>query len=354
MTLAPVIHILPLATVVRERNLPVPGQVVVHLDQKVSPTDVVAETKFSQQHDLVDVARQLDLASDEADVLIRCREGDAVSDGQVIARGSGLIPRLVKVPRAGKVLKIANGSVLIEINSPLFKVLAGLPGTITRVVSDLGVVITAYGSLIQGVWGNNRVDMGLLLPSPQMNSSGDILEAKHLDMSLRGAILLAGYINDVRSLQAAVDLPLRGLILGSLSSDLLSLALQAPFPIVLTEGFGHHPMNPVAYKLISTNVNRNISLNGSPFNRFNGTRPEVFIPLPVSQPPPQGNDSDELSGGKQVRIRRNPNMFEVGILTSLLPGLTQFPSGLRLPAAEVQLESGQKVKIPLANLEILG
>jgi hypothetical protein len=61
-----------------------------------------------------------------------------------------------------------------------------------------------------------------------------------------------------------------------------------------------------------------------------------------------------FSNVQQVKIRRNTNIFEVGTLTNLISELSDFPSGLSLPAADVLLESGQKVVIPLANLEVLG
>ena len=39
--LAPMLHVLPLATIVRERTLSVAGKVNVHVNQRVNPTDVV-------------------------------------------------------------------------------------------------------------------------------------------------------------------------------------------------------------------------------------------------------------------------------------------------------------------------
>jgi hypothetical protein len=152
----------------------------------------------------------------------------------------------------------------------------------------------------------------------------------------------------------AGELPLRGLILGSISPELIPLAIKSKFPIVVTDGFGHHPMNSMAYKLLITNTKREVTLNSTSYDRYKGNRPEIFIPLPISQPPPQARDTDVFSNGQQVRIRRNPSMLEVGTLKNLLPGLTEFPSGLSLPAADVLLESGQNVVIPLINLEVLG
>ena len=352
--LAPVIHILPLTTILRQRLLPAAGQVLVRKDQKVSPLDVVAETNLGKQHILVDVACLLGISPEEADELILCRVGERLELNQLIAKLPGLLSHPVNSPKDGRVVAVGGGQVLMKIGDPVFELRAGLPGTITKVIPDRGVEITAHGTLIQGIWGNNRVDSGLLLPIPQLNSPRDILQAGQLDISLRGSILIAGHCSDPHALQVADELPLRGLILGSISPELLPIAVNSRFPIMVTDGFGYHSMNTVAFKLLISSTKREVTLNSTSYNRYTGSRPEIIIPLPVSQPLPPARDMDELSNGQQVRIRRNPNIFEVGTLTNLRSGLTEFPSGLHLPAADVLLESGQKVVVPLVNLEILG
>ena len=78
--LAPVVHVLPLTTIVRERVLPVAGKVNMHVNQRVNPTDVVAEATFSREHVLLDVARIFGLSIPEADKLIRVNAGDPEAD----------------------------------------------------------------------------------------------------------------------------------------------------------------------------------------------------------------------------------------------------------------------------------
>jgi len=77
--LAPIIHIMPLTSIQRERLLPASGRVVVRMDQKVSPVDVVAETNLAKKHVLVDVARLLGISPDKADALIRCKAGERIT-----------------------------------------------------------------------------------------------------------------------------------------------------------------------------------------------------------------------------------------------------------------------------------
>ena len=87
--LAPVLHILPLTTIARERVLPINGQVNVRLNQKVSPTDVIAETSWAREHVLLDVGRALGLPPNVADRLIRCKVGDEYLRARFSQPGAG-------------------------------------------------------------------------------------------------------------------------------------------------------------------------------------------------------------------------------------------------------------------------
>ena len=350
--LAPLLHILPLTSIVRERLLPVSGTVTARLNQKVTPTEVIAQANWAREHVLLDVANALRLAPSAADALIRCKVGDMLPAGAEVAKSGGLFPRSIRTPKPGRVVAAGGGQVLLETAETNIQLRAGMPGTIIQIIPDRGVVIQNFGALIQGVWGNGRIETGGLVNVAEKPEG--VLAAGRLEVSVRGSIVLGGMCQDAEALQAAAELPVRGLILSSIHPALLPVAAQMRFPIMVTDGFGALPMNSAAYRLLSTNIQREVTLNAEAYDRYAGTRPEVIIPLPVAQEPAAPHDVQEFAAGQTVRMRRPPSMGALGSIVSLRPGQTVLTSGLRAAAAEVKMESGETVLVPLVNLEVVG
>lgn len=350
--LAPVVHILPLTTVVRERLLPSAGRVSVRVGQKVSATDVIAEMTQGSEHLLLDVAHLLGVPAETADRLIRCKVGEKLAKDALIAQGGTLVTRVVRAPRPGRVVAVGGGRVLLETAESVFELQAGLPGTVQQLIPDRGAVIRNAGALIQGVWGNGRVDTGLMLSLA--DRPDDLLDPRRLDVSQRGSILLAGILRDAEALRAAAELPVRGLIAASMHPGLIPLAQQVRYPVLILDGFATRPMNEAAYRILTTNLKREVTLNAQPWDRYSGSRPELFIPLPVAQEPPEPRAVETFAPGLQVRLCRAPHAGQIGVLVSLRPGLTTLATGVRAPAADVRLSGGEQVVVPLANLEVVG
>jgi hypothetical protein len=209
---------------------------------------------------------------------------------------------------------------------------AGLPGVVTQVLPERGVVIRTAGALIQGVWGNGRIDNGLMVSL--LEKPDDVLNADRLDVSLRGSVILGGHVRDLETLKAAAELPVRGLILSSLLSPLIVSAYQMRYPIIVMDGFGAMPMNSAVFRLLTTNNKREVTVNAEHFDRYSGNRPEVIIPLPVSTDPPEPNSFETFTVGQTVRLRRPPNAGMVGTLSNLPAGLSTLPSGLRVSGCQ--------------------
>lgn len=352
MTIPTTSYVLPLTTIYRRRMLPASGKVLVRQGQKVAPHDIVAQARIAADHVLLDVARGLRIHPKKVEKYIDRVAGDQVVEGDVIATGpQGLVRRMMRSPVDGRIVFIKNGQVLIQQAEEPFELIAGYAGVISEMIPDRGVIVEMSGALVQGVWGNGKVEFGMMVIISR--EPGSVLKLENVDVSLRGGILLGGHLADLDTLRALAEIPIRGLILGSMPSRFVETALEMPFPVLLTDGFGRLPMNMAAYRLLSTNNNREISLNAESYDPYRGFRPEVMIPLPTTGKPVPPPLPQEIAPQHRVRLVRAPYATQVGTFQGLIPGLTTFSSGVVAQGAQIRLDSGERVVVPLANLQVL-
>lgn len=330
--------------------LPIGGRILVRVGQKVNATDVIAEANPNNPRVMADVRRALALpASTPLGEIIQRRIGERVQQGDVLAETGRMFKKVLRSPASGTIVTISSGQILIETEGPVFQLRAGLPGSVTELITDRGIIIESTGALLQGVWGNNRTDVGALLVLS--HDPNEALTVDKLDVSMRGAVIMAGHCSQPEVIRMANELPLRGMILGSAAADLLPHLQKALFPVILLEGFGTIPMNSAAFKILSTNEKNTLSLHAIPWNAFSGERPEALIQLPVASP--VAPETDTFRPGQSVRLHGAPYAGQVATLVSLNSGLTRLPTGLRARSATVRLENNDQVSIPLVNLDVL-
>lgn len=349
--LAPITNILPQAIVQRLRILPRAGQVKVRQGQAVRTTDVIATTNLEPRHVMLDTAAGLGVSRAAARDFIERYEGEVVVEGDVIARKAGLFSRVVRTPVSGKIVLMTDGYVFIEEAQAQFELLAGIPGEVTELVHEMGAVIETVGALIQGTWGNGRIDSGVL--NVLSEKPDEYLLPEYVEVDLRGSILMAGRCNSVDVFRRAADQKVQGMILGSIPSELIPAARRLPYPLLLTDGFGDRPMNTAAFRLLSTSNRRDVALNAEPFDGDTAARPEVLIPLPAAPEVGNAPSVGRLEVGQRVRVTREPDRGTMGKIEAVLPGKTMFPNGLRLQAVRIRLENGEFLLVPLANVEIV-
>ncbi len=350
--LAPITHFIPAAEIRRERLMPDGGRIIARRGQQVNPIDVVAESILRPEHLLLDIGRGLGLAPKDADHYIQHRAGDEVGEGDVIAGPVGIGRRVVRTPRSGTVVVAGGGQVLLELEGEFTELKAGYSGVVSDIVGDRGVVIDVVGSLVQGVWGNGRINFGLL--NLLSHAPDEIVTPGMMDISLRGSVVMGSYCEDEKVLISGEDMPLRGMILASMDSALVPVALNASYPIVLIEGFGKLPMNQDAFEILTSGAMREVSVNAEPWSRITDSRPEAVIALPQGVHSEALADSAAFSVGQTVRVVSPPYKSAVGTLTTLQKGMSVLPNGLRAQTAGVRFLNGDIVQVPLANLEIIG
>jgi hypothetical protein len=306
-------------------------------------------------HAIVDIGRFLGVPAVQADRFITRKRGDEVKRGAVLAERRttlGLQSKVARAPAAGTVVATGEGRVVIETALQTIELHAGFPGLVANVTPGLGAVVETSGALVQGVWGSGGHDFGVM--QVLSDERDEPLRAESITVSHRGTIIVGGRGIDAEGLRKLREYHVKGLVLGSLDSDLMDEVGALGCPVVLIEGFGDRPMAGPAFTLLKTNAGREAAIDARPADRVEGVRPEVIIPLPsASRMPPLPVEGEPVQIGKRVRGLRAPHTGAVGTVIRMLehPALT--PSGVRAPAARVDLDGIGPAVIPLANLEIL-
>ena len=333
----------------RKRTLPYPAGILVRRGQLVAAPDVVVEESFISGHQLFDVSRGLGVSKARADELVVCKVGSKVTAGDLLAGPLGITRRVIRATNSGKVVYIGDGNVLLEVVGTPTQLKAGMPGEVVDLIPEQGVILQTGGDLVQGVWGNNQIAEGELYGC--LDSTDQALTVEVLNDLPPGIILTAGYCADPKVLKTAVEKSISGIILASLHPALIPLAAQLQVPVMILEGFGCHPVNPLAREIILANQGSHSALNSQPVNKLTNTRPELVIPHSVTQSPSKPALVELFAPGKKVRIINSCRLGRTGILIDLV-GEQTLPSGMRAAAAKVQSGDQEEI-VPLVNLEIV-
>lgn len=349
--LPPVRHVLPQTMIRRERRFENPATVTVRVNERVQAADIIAEIQPAPRHFYLDVARGLGISSEEVGRYLRREPDTRVSQGEILAGPVGLARRTIRAPSEGRIVVITGGKILFESMAEPVPIRAGFPGTVVASDGYSVVTLETIGTLIQGVWGNGKRDSGVLKGIGE--APDERLTTDKLDLIMRGSVLYAGTCDNSAPLHQATELSVRGLILGSMSSDLVPVARRIPYPILLTEGFGKMPLCLPIHQLLESNQGREVAVEGHRVEPYGTERPEVIIPQPASHEVDLPEDIVQFKPGVRVRVRRDPYLGAVGLVRELLPKVETMPNGVLSRCASVDLERIGATVVPLANLEIL-
>jgi hypothetical protein len=344
-------HVSLLVVIRRQRVLPARGSIIVRVNQKVSPSDVIGRTTLAPAHYLFDIAHGLGLPPARADRYLRRELDEKVTGGDILAGPVGWMRRVVRAPEEGRVVLQGDGRLLFEGLGEGFELKATLPGTVIGMEPDVSATIETVGALVEGMWGNGCQEFGVLRMTTQ--GSAGVLGVADLNIEMRGAVAVAGRVEDPNIFHTLAALPMRGVICGSMPSACIPAARAAEIPVILTEGFGCIPMNSAIFELFATNVGREASLNAQQTDHWKGLRPEVIIPLPAVGSADVPLEAVQLVVGRRVRVLRAPYAGREGSVVSLPEGLMPIQNGMRMPCADVELGETGLVRVPIANLDIL-
>lgn len=343
----------PLTLMRRQRILSAPGEILVQEGERVTPIQVIGYALEPGDFQIVNVAQSLGVPARSVRRYLKVQIGQEVKRGQILAIRKGLSRRVCRAPIAGRVTKGVGGRLLIEAPSKQVEIRAGYSGTVSRVAPGQGVAIQISGTLIQGVWGNNQESDGILRKI--VDSPDDILEGQTIDASCRGMILIGGSDLDREAVGRAMEMQVRGIIVGGITPALLPEVERLLFPVMITEGIGPTPMSSRIFQLLSTQDGREAILDARFRSGREPLRPEVIVPLPAEPGTDRLQFRDvPLQTGDRVRAVRAPYTGLVGTVVDLSAVPIRTATDAYLLAVRVQPEGkGEPLLIPIANLEVL-
>ncbi|MDG2390959.1 MAG: hypothetical protein P8M30_16755 [Planctomycetaceae bacterium] len=353
------------------RMLPISGEVVVSVGDRVNAQDVVARTFLPGPVIPFNLSNKLGVAATDVPRCLLKIQGDTIRKDELIARSPGIFGMFQKEaysPDDGTVETISQitGQVILRGAPEPIEVLAYLAGEVVEVLPEQGVDIEADIAMAQGILGIGGEAFGtirLACQSPEIPLTPDLI---HEDM--RGQIVVGGARMTGEAIKRAIKVGTAAVISGGMDDqdlkDILGQDLGVAITgserigtsLVITEGFGDIAMAARTFELFQLLEGREAAANGATQIRAGVLRPEILIPLNPDEVTPNEEPSSEhglLVPGARVRMIRDPYFGLLGKVDSLPHELTVLDSGSKARVLTVILDDSRHLTVPRANVELI-
>jgi len=340
----------PLTIARISRRLPYPGNVLARTGDPVEPAHIVAQATTPPDFRIVDVARELNAPVKKARAYLKVKPGDTIAEGDILASRGGLGAQTIRAPINGTVMGYGRGRLLLESESRPIRLNALIPGTVLEVWPDEGVLIETVGAYIQAAWGNGKEAYGVM--RVMVRAPRNPLLPKHIDASAQGTVLVGGSHIDANALEHAVEMQVRGIIVGNVPASLIPQLNEVSFPVIATEGIGKGPMCRSMFDLLRSLNGREAAVSGRLNSRWDAMRPFIIVPMPTQASNPIDPEAP-LIVGSTVRVLGGTHAGASGTVADIPKSLIQLETGARLPGVQVDFGGNDVAFVPFANLERL-
>jgi transcription antitermination factor NusG len=357
--------------ITKKRILPLKGEVLVKVGDKVKPDDVIARTYLPGPVEPINVANILGAPPEDVPHFMLKKEKERVTEGEILAKSKtffGLFTSTCKSKINGTIESISRitGQVLIRGNPVPVEVKAYLDGEVVEVFEREGVAVSCWASFIQGIFGiggETHGEIKIIVSSPK-----DVLTEKEIDTSCEGKIIVGGSLVTSLALQKAISVKAKGIVVGGFDDkdlrDFLGYDLgvaitgseERGITLIVTEGFGQINMAERTFNLLKSKEGESASINGATQIRAGVIRPEAVIPMPGDVKSYFKKEEAENIGiqvGSPVRVIRQPYFGRLGQVVDLPPQLQQLETESSARILQVEFADGQKAIVPRANVEMI-
>ncbi len=354
--------------VLKDRRLPLEGEVLVEVGAHVGAADVVARTDLPGKIYPTNVANQLGVDPGRLKEFMLKDVGDTVERDELIAKTPGLFGLFVSEATAvtgGTIESISTvtGQVILQAHPIPVEVDAYIDGTVVEVIPGEGCLVQAPAALVQGIFGLGGEVRGDLHMVAMDRTS--VLVESDITPDLKGLIIVGGAHIGLGALKRAVEVGVAGIVTGGFDYDDIKELLgyevgvaitggeDLGLTLVVTEGFGNIDMAPATFDLLRSKQGSRASINGATQIRAGVIRPEVIVTYDEDGPsekyvPPE---PEGIALGDTVRGIRAPYFGRIGKVGGLPVELTTMESETRVRILEVEFDDGTVVSMPRANVE---
>lgn len=351
-------------------------EVRVRAGERLTADHVIARANPASLAIQIPIADQLGVSPAEVTKALMRPVGSSFAAGEVLARvRKGLRNVVVTTPVAGVLLSVdeATGTGFLAPGNG-GEIAALVPGDVEFVDGRQAVSIRTVGARLLGIVGIGESVRG---PIRVVASRPDEeLPASRIPAGLEGAIVIGGAWAGAAALRRLAEVGAKALVVGGI----VERELVAVFPFTLedrlapwrvspsrqamagdlvpgltvmaTEGFGRLAMHPHAFALLQECDGKEAVL--FPATRVVGQmlRPEIVIPDVAALDNDGQSTLAAFTEGASVRCIDHANLGKTGVVVRM-PWRAHRPNGLSVDVVEIELDSGGRHMVPVANLEIV-
>lgn len=357
--------------ITKRRILPLKGDVIVKIGDKLSPDDVVARTHLPGPVETLNVANILGVPPEDVPSCMLKQEGDEMEKDEVIGLSKsffGLFKSEARSKIKGTIETISHvtGQVLLRGLPIPVEVKAYLQGEVVEVFPEEGVSVRSWGSFVQGIFGIGgevHGELKVVVKGPET-----VLRENMIDESCKGKVVVGGSLVTANALKQAIKVGAAGIVAGGFSDrdlrDFLGYDIgvaitgseELGVTLVITEGFGEIMMAHKTFELLQSLEGQLACINGATQIRAGVIRPEVIVPM-------EGDINEKvdkkaaheigLELGTLIRVIRAPYFGKIGKVTDLPSPLQVLGSESKARVLEVEFIDNTRAIVPRANVETI-
>ena len=348
------------------RELPAQGDILVQEGDYVLEQDIVAKAALPGELVLCRLTEALGVEPSEVIAGLTVREGDDVTEGQLLCECQslfGIFKSSFFAPASGTVELITERTGHVALRRPPNEIVldAYIAGDVVAVEEGKSLSIRSHCAFVQGVFGVGGERTGSLC---LLSCADDTTPTEDdLPHDCSGKVLVGGTAPTGHVLKEAEARGAHGWVLGALDDTALREYLgydiglaftgseSVGMTVLITEGFGRVPLAARVREVVSGLDGSSCSLNGATQVRAGAVRPELIVPYPEEKKK-RASSEDSLGEGATVRLIREPYFGVVGEVVRLPVHPEQLPTGAYSRVAYVALSTGEIVSVPRANIEL--